>query len=190
MLAETGPLDRYADVRAFTSQAPSRLEVVASDDDPRITQRLGRNDYHRAVDVLDRHYNLIVIDTGTGILDAAVQGVLLEADQLVVVLPPALDGARAAASTLDWLVQHGRASLVRSTVVAINAVSDDVFVELDRVEQHFAARCAAVVRIPWDPVLAAGAATLPEDLHPATRAGYLRLAAIVADEFRTASPRG
>jgi putative peptide zinc metalloprotease protein len=189
MLAANGSLERYSDVRAYTSQAPSRLEVLASDDDPRITQRLGQEDYHRTVEILDRHYNLILIDTGTGILDAAVQGVLMEADQLVVVLPPALDGARVAAGTLDWLVQHGRGSLVRSTVVAINAVPKDVFVELDQVEKHFAARCAAVVRIPWDPVLAAGAATLPEELRPSTSAGYLNLAAAVADQFRVPSPR-
>jgi putative peptide zinc metalloprotease protein len=190
LLAATTPLDRYSAVRAFTSQASSRLEVLASDDDPRITQRLGEEEYHRTVDILDRHYNLLVIDTGTGILDAAIQGVLMEADQLVVVLPPALDGARAAASTLDWLVQHGRASLVRSTVVAINAVPDSTLVELDRVEQHFASRCAAVVRIPWDPVLAAGVATLPEELRSPTQAAYLELAATVADQFRLPSARG
>ena len=190
LLAATTPLDRYSAVRAYTSQASTRLEVLASDDDPRITQRLGEEEYHRTVDILDRHYNLLVIDTGTGILDAAIQGVLMEADQLVVVLPPALDGARAAASTLDWLVQHGRASLVRSAVVAINAVPDSTLVELDRVEQHFASRCAAVVRIPWDPVLAAGVATLPDELRAPAQAAYLELAATVADQFRLPSPRG
>ena len=190
LLAATTPLDRYSAVRAFTSQASTRLEVLASDDDPRITQRLGEEEYHRTVDILDRHYNLLVIDTGTGILDAAIQGVLMEADQLVVVLPPALDGARAAASTLDWLVQHGRASLVRSTVVAINAVPDSTLVELDRVEQHFASRCAAVVRIPWDPVLAAGVATLPDELRAPAQAAYMELAATVADQFRLPSARG
>jgi putative peptide zinc metalloprotease protein len=190
LLAATTPLDRYSAVRAYTSQASTRLEVLASDDDPRITQRLGEEEYHRTVDILDRHYNLLVIDTGTGILDAAIQGVLMEADQLVVVLPPALDGARAAASTLDWLVQHGRASLVRSAVVTINAVPDSTLVELDRVEQHFASRCAAVVRIPWDPVLAAGVATLPDELRAPAQAAYLELAATVADQFRLPSPRG
>ena len=36
-------IERYADMRGFTSQAAdTRLEVVASDDDPRISQALGR----------------------------------------------------------------------------------------------------------------------------------------------------
>ena len=68
-----------------------------SDDDPRITLALGSQDYRHLVDTLDRHYNLVLVDTGTGILDDAIQGILEEADQLVVVMPPALDGGRVAA---------------------------------------------------------------------------------------------
>ena len=38
LLAERDWITRYADMRGFTSQATdTRLEVVASDDDPRIT---------------------------------------------------------------------------------------------------------------------------------------------------------
>ena len=40
-------IERYADIRGYTSQAPSRLEVVAADDDPRITQRIGEHEFHR-----------------------------------------------------------------------------------------------------------------------------------------------
>ena len=40
------------DVRAYTSQAPTRLEVLAADDDPRITQALGEEDFRTVVDVL------------------------------------------------------------------------------------------------------------------------------------------
>ena len=52
---------------------------------------LGRDDYHRLIGLLDRFYNLIVIDTGTGILDSANQGLLTDADQLVLVLRPGID---------------------------------------------------------------------------------------------------
>ena len=56
LLAERDWIHRYADMRGFTSQAPdTRLEVVASDDDPRISQALGEEDYRSAIDVLDRH---------------------------------------------------------------------------------------------------------------------------------------
>ncbi|HSK26901.1 MAG TPA: AAA family ATPase [Jiangellales bacterium] len=184
LLGDRSLIDRYSDIRAYTSQSSTRLEVIASDDDPRITQALGEADYSAAVDVLDRHYNLILLDTGTGILDSAIQGVLREADQIVVVMPPALDGARAAASTLDWLEEHGHDRLAAGAVAVVNQARKGGLVELERIEQHFAQRCAAVVRIPWDPALAAGARTGLEELRTPTRQAYLSLAAAVADGFQ------
>jgi putative peptide zinc metalloprotease protein len=176
----------FADMRGYTSQAPdTRLEVVASDDDPRITQALGEEDYRRAIGVLDRHYNLVLVDTGTGILDSAIQGILAEADQVVVVMPPALDGARVAAMTLDWLEEHHHVDLVRGAVAVVNAVHGEGQLEIARIEEHFAARCRAVIRIPWDPVLQAGAHTALGDLRQATRDAYLELAAAVAGSFGT-----
>jgi putative peptide zinc metalloprotease protein len=184
LLAERDWIVRYADMRGFTSQSPdTRLEVVASDDDPRITQALGEEDYRRAIEVLDRHYNLVLVDTGTGILDSAIQGILAEADQLVVVMPPALDGARVAAMTLDWLVEHDHADLVRDAVAVVNAVHGREQLEIERIEEHFAARCKGVIRIPWDPVLQAGAHTALGDLAESTRDAYLELAATVASSF-------
>ncbi len=184
LLADRELISRYADIRGYTSHAATRLEVIASDDDPRISQALGESDYHRAVELLDLHYNLILLDTGTGILDRATQGILHEADQIVVVMPPALDGARGAASTLDWLDQHGFSTLVRGAVAVINAVrGEGGLLELDRVERHFAARCAATVRIPWDRALEAGAQTALDELKASTREAYLHLAAAVADGF-------
>jgi putative peptide zinc metalloprotease protein len=185
LLEEREWISRYADMRGFTSQAAdTRLEVVASDDDPRITSALGEQDYRRAIEVLDRHYNLVLVDTGTGILDSAIQGILAEADQLVVVMPPALDGARVAAMTLDWLQEHGYADLVRGAVAVVNSVhADRGQLELARIEEHFEQRCGSVVRIPWDPVLQAGAHTALDDLHQRTRDAYLQLASAVAGSF-------
>jgi putative peptide zinc metalloprotease protein len=186
LLRETDGIDRYSDVRAFTSQAPTRLEVVASDDDPRISQALQEDDYKRVSELLEHHYNLILLDTGTGILDSATRGILDLADQLVVVMAPSLDGARAASLTLDWLDEHAYGELVLGAIAVINAVrSNDSLIELGRVEEHFALRCRGVVRIPWDPHLEAGAETRPEDLRPTSRNAYLQLAASVAEGFPT-----
>ena len=184
LLADEGRIERYADIRGYTSQAPTRLEVVAADDDPRTTKALGEEDFRRAIHLLERHYNLVCLDTGTGVLESATQGILDEADQIVVVVAPSLDGARAAASTLDWLEENGHADLVSDAVAVINAVrTGRGLVELDRVEEHFATRCRASVRIPWDAHLEAGAETIVEELQPATRAAYLELAAVIAAGF-------
>jgi putative peptide zinc metalloprotease protein len=189
LLRDRHLIERYSDVRSYTSQAPTRLEVIASDDDPKITHALGKDDYQRVIDVLDRHYNLVLLDTGTGILDEATQGILEQGDQVVLVMPPALDGARVAAATLDWLEEHGYDWLVRGAVTVLNGVRGPGLVELDLVEEHFGQRCAAVVRIPWDPVLEAGAGTELSDLRRPTREAYVELAAAVADGFRTPSRR-
>ena len=186
VLNEMELITSYSDLRRFTAQAPdSRLEVLASDDDPRIGLALNRQAYHRVIELLDHYYNLIVIDTGTGILDSANQGLLADADQLVLVTRPALDGARAAALTLDWLAEHGHGELVARAVVVINGTRRGTGIPLDRVADHFSRRCAKVVTVPADPSLESGAQTSLSAFRPATRDALVELAAAVADHFAT-----
>jgi putative peptide zinc metalloprotease protein len=182
-------ISSYSDLRSYTAQAPeSRLEVLASDDDPRIGLALDRQAYHRVIELLDHYYNLILLDTGTGILDSANQGLLAEADQLVLVLRPALDGARAAALTLDWLGEHGHGELVARAVVVINGVRRSGGIPLERIEDHFAKRCAKVITVPWDRTLEAGGETALSALHQRTRDALTELAAAVADHFSSEVP--
>ncbi len=129
------------------------------------------------------------MDTGTGVLESATQGIVALADQLVVVSGASLDTARTAMSTLDWLANHGHTDLVTNAVAVINQVRPNSQLDLDRVEQLFAQRVAAVVRIPWDPVLETGAEASIDDLAPPTRHAYLKLAATVADGFHVDQPR-
>ena len=190
LLEDIDRITRYADIRGYTSQAASRLEVVAADDDPRITQALGENEFRRAIELLERHYNLVCLDTGTGVLESATRGILDAADQVVVVSAPSLDGARAASSTLDWLDQNGYQHLVRGAVAVLNTVrGTNGAVDLERVQDHFAARCRACVRVPWDPHLDSGAEATLDGLRPATRNAYLELAAAVAAGFSDSTAR-
>ena len=55
--------------------------------------------------------------------------------------------------------------------------------DLDRLEQHFAARCRAVVRVPYDAHLEEGAEVELEMLNSDTENAYLTLAALVGDGF-------
>jgi MinD-like ATPase involved in chromosome partitioning or flagellar assembly len=97
---------------------------------------------------------------------------------------PTLDGARAASSTLDWLDQNGYEHLVRGAVAVLNTVrGSDGIVDLDRIEQHFTARCRTCVRIPWDPHLETGAEATLDGLRAETRNAYLELAAAIAGGF-------
>jgi putative peptide zinc metalloprotease protein len=183
LLRDADSITRYSDVRRYTTQAPSRLEVMASDDDPRITRAVGELEYEAAVEVLERHYNLLLTDTGTDITHSVMQGTLAAADQIVVVAGPSLDGARAASKTFDWLEQNGHGYLVRGAVVVVNGVRRRSLVDLEPIVAHFGGRCRAVLPIPWDRHLEAGAQTSLDDLAPNTRAAYVELAAAIADGF-------
>ena len=185
LLNERDQVLRYADIRAFTSQAPSRLEVLASDRDPTVSVAFGADDYCDAARVLEHFYSICITDCGTGLLHSAMSGVLRLADQIVLVSSPSVDGARSASATLDWLEAHRYGNLVRNGVVALSAIrpKSKSSVDLDRLEHHFAARCRAVARIPYDPHLEEGAEVELELLSSETAEAYLTLAAIVGDGF-------
>jgi MinD-like ATPase involved in chromosome partitioning or flagellar assembly len=183
LLNELSQVRRYPDIRAFTSQTPSRLEVLASDRDPAVSVAFGADDYCDAARVLEQFYSICLTDCGTGLLHSAMSGVLRLADQIVLVSSPSVDGARSASATLDWLEAHRYGGLVRNGVVVLSAIrhKSKSTVDLDRLEHHFAARCRAVVRVPHDPHLEEGAEIELELLSQETADAYLALAAIVGD---------
>ncbi|MGE5133586.1 MAG: MinD/ParA family ATP-binding protein [Gemmatimonadota bacterium] len=185
LLNERGQVQRYADVRAFTTQAPSRLEVLASDRDPTVSVAFSEADYVDVAAVLEHYYSICITDCGTGLLHSAMAGVLRLADQIVLVSSPSVDGARSASATLDWLAAHNYGNLVRGGVVVLSAVQPRgrSTVDMTRLEQHFAARCRAVVRIPYDAHLAEGAEVDLGQLGKQTADAYLALAAEVGDGF-------
>nr|WP_246422451.1 AAA family ATPase [Nocardiopsis mwathae] len=185
LLNERDTIRRYADIRGFTSQAASRLEILASDRDPAVSEAFSEEDYRQVTRILEHYYSICLTDCGTGLLHSAMRGVLGLADQVVLVSSASVDGARSASATLDWLEAHEYGYLVRGAVVVLSMVRTDgkSTIDLDRLEQHFASRCRAVVRVPWDPHLEEGAEVDLDRLHPSTRDAYLQLAATVGEAF-------
>ncbi|UVS82284.1 septum site-determining protein MinD [Actinokineospora sp. UTMC 2448] len=184
LLRDADRIRRYSDIRAYTSQGPSRLEVLASEQDPAVSEAFSEDDYRRTVALLEHFYNIVLTDCGTGLMHSAMKGVLDLADSLVIVSSGSVDGARSASATLDWLDAHGYRDLVARSVAVINSVRPGSGkVDLDKLAAHFAARCRAVCRIPFDPHLEEGAEIELDRLLPETRLGLLELAATVADDF-------
>jgi MinD-like ATPase involved in chromosome partitioning or flagellar assembly len=185
LLNEGGQIRRYADVRAYTTQAPSGLEILASDRDPTVSVAFSDEDYMDVAQVLEHYYSICITDCGTGLLHSAMAGVLHLADQIVLVSSPSVDGARSASATLDWLAAHRYGDLVRGAVVVLSAIRprSKSTVDLGGLEQHFAARCRAVVRVPYDAHLEEGAEIDLDQLSRATTDAYLVLAAAVGDGF-------
>jgi MinD-like ATPase involved in chromosome partitioning or flagellar assembly len=186
LLAARGDLHRYADVRAFTSQSPTRLEVLASDSDPHVSHAYSEDDYRDTVAILERFYNLVLTDCGTGLLHDAMRGILGLANSLVVVSSASLDGARSASATLDWLEAHGLEDLAKNAVVVISSVRPGGgIVDVIQLEDHFASRCRDVVTIPYDPHLESGGVLDINELEQETADAYLELAAAVGEGFAT-----
>jgi MinD-like ATPase involved in chromosome partitioning or flagellar assembly len=185
LLNERDQIQRYADVRAYTTQAASRLEVLASDRDPTVSVAFSEQDYSDVTQVLEYHYSICLTDCGTGLLHSAMTGVLRLADQIVLVSSPSVDGARSASATLDWLQAHGYGDLARHAVVVLAVIRPrrKSAVDLGRLEQHFAARCRAVVKVPYDAHLDEGAEVELGRLNRATADAYLMLAAEIGDGF-------
>ena len=88
MLQALPSIRSYVDMRRFTSQAPSRLEILANDVDPAVSTTFNDEDYRRIIEALQNQYSIILTDSGTGLLYSAMRGVLTMADQLIVVSTP------------------------------------------------------------------------------------------------------
>ena len=184
MLQSLPAIQSYVDMRRFTSQAPSRLEILANDVDPAVSTTFNDEDYRRIIEALQKQYSIILTDSGTGLLYSAMRGVLSMADQLIVVSTPSVDGGNSASTTLDWLIAHGYQDLVARAVTVISGVRPSAKeFDLSQLITHFAARCRAVVPIPFDAHLGTGAEIDLEMLRPATADAYLELAAHVAQGF-------
>ncbi|WP_329363140.1 SAV_2336 family protein [Streptomyces sp. NBC_00669] len=177
-------LTSYMDIRRFTSQAPSGLEVLANDVDPAVSSALNDEDYRRVMGVLGRQYPLVLTDSGTGLLYSAMRGVLDLADQLIVVSTPSVDGASSASTTLDWLSAHGYAELVARSITVISGVRETgKMIRVDDIVAHFRTRCRGVQVVPFDEHLATGAEIDLDRLRPKTREAYFDLSAMVAEDF-------
>ncbi|MFF7727643.1 SCO5717 family growth-regulating ATPase [Streptomyces sp. NPDC008001] len=180
-------LHSYMDIRRYTSQAPSGLEIIANDVDPAVSTTFNDEDYRRAIDLLGRQYPIILTDSGTGLLYSAMRGVLDLADQLIIVSTPSVDGASSASTTLDWLHAHGYADLVSRSVTVISGVRETgKMIKVEDIVSHFEQRCRGVVVVPFDEHLATGAEVDLEMMRPKTREAYFNLSAMVAEDFTRA----
>lgn len=180
-------LNSYMDIRRFTSQAPSGLEIIANDVDPAVSTTFNDEDYRRAIEVLGKQYPVILTDSGTGLLYSAMRGVLDLADQLIIISTPSVDGASSASTTLDWLSAHGYADLVQRSLTVISGVRETgKMIKVDDIVQHFETRCRGVVVVPFDEHLAAGAEVDLDMMRPKTREAYFHLSALVAEDFARA----
>ena len=173
-------IDGFAEFSNMVSRDETRLDVLASDADPMLSEAFNEGDYNVVADMAARYYSLVITDCGTGIVHSVMRPTLQRANTLVIVSGGSVDEARLASETLTWLEANGFGELVRNSVVALNtATQATLLVKLDEIEQHFRTRVRSVVRIPYDSALAAGSVIKFNELNKQTREAARELASEV-----------
>ncbi|MFJ4158371.1 MinD/ParA family protein [Microbacterium testaceum] len=176
----------YNDVSSIVARDATRLDVLASDSDPRVSEAFSDDDYRQVADVAAHYYSIVLTDTGTGIVHSVMGATLELADTLVIVAGLSVDEARLASETLTWLETNGYSSRVRDAVVVLNNSRPGTpLVRESELEAHFRSRVRTVIRMPYDARIAAGSAITFRELQPSTRQAARELAAAVVEGLRT-----
>jgi MinD-like ATPase involved in chromosome partitioning or flagellar assembly len=182
VVTKAASIGGFTDFSALVSRDETRLDILASDTDPLLSEAFDENDYNVVADLAARFYSIVLTDCGTGIVHSVMRATLQRADSIVIVSGGSVDEARLASETLTWLEANGYGDLVRNCVVALNTATQGTnLVKLEEIESHFRSRVREIVRIPYDPQLAAGSVVSFKDLKPITRLAARTLAALVVE---------
>ena len=175
----------YHDISAIVARDATRLDVLASDADPRVAEAFSDSDYRDVATVAAHYYSLVLTDTGTGIVHSVMSATLDLSDQLVIVSGLSVDEARLASETLTWLETNGYTEQARDAIVVLNQSTPGTpLVRLNELQAHFATRVRSVVRVPYDPQIAGGGTIVFANLLPETRTAARELAALLVEGLR------
>ena len=182
VVTQAASIQSFTAFSDYVSRDRNRLDILASDTDPMLSEAFDENDYNVVADIVAKYYSVVLTDCGTGIVHSVMKATLERANGLVIVSGGSFDEARLAAETLTWLESNGYADLVRKSVVCINTATQGTnLVKLTEIENHFKSRVREIVRMPYDPLLAAGSIIDWGQLKSHTRAAARELAALVMD---------
>ncbi|WP_328404151.1 MinD/ParA family ATP-binding protein [Nocardia sp. NBC_00403] len=183
-LAQAANLDAFSAVQSFTSINNDDLAVIASPWTTEATEALSGREYATAVEVLRKHYNLLLVDCGTGVLDSATATVLQTSDAVVVVTPATVGGVTGAVATLNWLGSHGLQHLIaRSIVSIVHHQPAKPTVDVAAIEKLFATAQRPTCVMPYDEHLAEGGEIDLRLLERDTALAFEELAAWLSDSF-------
>ncbi|WP_330257068.1 MinD/ParA family protein [Nocardia sp. NBC_00565] len=183
-LAQASNLEAFSTVQSFMSINSADLAVIASPWTVEANEALSGREYTTAVEVLRRHFNLLLVDCGTGVLDSITQSVLQTSDAVVVVTPPTVGGVKGAVATLNWLSSHGMQHLIAKSVVSIvHQQPSKPVVDVSAIEKLFASGQRPTCILPYDVHLAEGGEIDLRLLEKETLLAFEELAAGIADGF-------
>ncbi len=184
-LAADKHLDTFADLRTLVGNNADGLFVLPGESATAQRRVLDPAIYREATARLDRHFTISIIDCGATVDSPVTLEVLRDVDALILVSSPWVDGASAAAQTMEWLVTHGMRDLLHRTVVVLSD-SDGHADKRTRtiLAQHFANQGQVVIEVPFDPHLRPGGLIdFSHEMNPKTRRRFYEIAAAIAEHF-------
>lgn len=146
----TVPAGKVRDLLGGTLPVPAApgVEVISADES-------GQYDFGQIGERLAARYGISLIDPGA----SGVGPALAIADHLVLVAPASGDAPRAVSMTRTWLDSHGHHDLAANAVLVVNGVSSRSMPHVEEAEAIVVGRCRAIVRVPWEDQLGAGASS-------------------------------
>ncbi|MDG4667955.1 chromosome partitioning protein [Mycobacterium sp. 236(2023)] len=186
-LAADQHLHTFADMRTRVGNNNAGLFVLAGEASTARRRVLDPEIYRAATARLDNHFTISIIDCGSTMDSPVTQTVLNDANALIVVASPWIDGASAAGQTLQWLSDNGHTGLLHRSVVVVNDHDGHVDKStLKTVTEHFATRGQPVIEVPFDMNLRPGGVVdVDNELNRLTRRRFVEIAAAIAEHFPT-----
>jgi MinD-like ATPase involved in chromosome partitioning or flagellar assembly len=184
-LAADQHLYSFADVRSRVGNNSSGLFVLAGESSTARRRVLDPAIYREATARLDTHFTISIIDCGSTMDSPVTQEALADLDALVVVSSPWVDGASAAAQTMEWLANSGYTGLLHRTVVVLNDSDGHSDKRTRKVlTEQFGTRGQVVIELPFDAHLRPGGVIdVDNELNSTTKRRLLEIAAAIAEHF-------
>lgn len=180
--ARVGDLHRF-----MRHQGPGQYDALVSRADTR--HEVTADDFNSVAALLERFYQLMIIDTGNNEAADNWRAAIASADALVVPVKWSASSCMAAVQMLEELQGTEVEPLVRNTIVAVSNGPGDVKKETrEKFQDYFQQRARAVVEIPTDQHIADDGPIDHNALGEKTQLAALRLAAEVSNVLADRPP--
>jgi MinD-like ATPase involved in chromosome partitioning or flagellar assembly len=181
LLADSSQIESPAELHPYVARLPTGLHLLGAPAHAEVMAQITPGLYSRLLDFLERFYEVVILDLGTGITDPLAQFAVDRADQTVVITTPEWVTAAGVLGALRYL------QLERGTLVLNQAPTGRHAGNREVIEANFRRHAVETsATIPYDDrlrvMLDTGTYALPE-LKLSTRVPVKELGAAIAYNF-------
>ena len=189
LLAVMDTITEYRHVREFTNQTSSGLEVLAADPNQIDASQLSAEDFKAVISLLQNHFEIILIDTGSDVRSELTRAILDVTDHLIMVTAGA-SGMRSGIWTANQLAspqgyfQGSYRRLVDGMSTVVNELFPSSTVDTQKVIESFEKIGRKATAVPFSPQIEGGAPIDYAALDSDVRSSFLEVAANVVTTVR------